>query len=381
MIDLGIAAAAYCGFAMVAHLVTTGLAVRRCRARDADAPVRTGLPPVSIIRPVCGLDEYDPLTLESTFLLDYDEYEIIFCAARESDPAVALVLALLARYPTAPARLLIGDELATPNPKLNNMAKGWDAARHEWVVFADSNVLMPRDYLQRLLLSWRLDTGLVCSPPIGDSPDGFWAKVECAFLNTYQARWQYAADSIGYGFAQGKTMLWRRSELEACGGMAALAREIAEDAASTKVVREAGHRVRLVDRPFGQPLGRRSLAAVWSRQLRWAQLRRQSFPLQFLPEILTGSLPPAIAAEIAAASAFDATPLLASGLVLAFWFACETWLARSSRWHLDWVSPLAWLVRDLIQPLIWGAAWLKQQYAWRGNTVQIVDASRTVEVR
>lgn len=100
-------------------------------------------------------------------------------------------------------------------------------------------------------------------------PRGFWAELECAFLNTYQGRWQYAADTIGLGFAQGKTMLWRRERLERAGGIHALGAEIAEDAAATKVVRNAVRRVRLVDRPFGQPLGARTPAQVWTRQLRW----------------------------------------------------------------------------------------------------------------
>src|ERR1700737_4078699 len=124
-------------------------------------------------------------------------------------------------------------------------------------------------------------TGLVCSPPAGSHPDGLWAEVECAFLNGYQARWQYAADSIGYGFAQGKTMLWRRDILEQAGGMRALASEVAEDAASTKLIRGTGRRVRLVDGPFAQPLGPRNARDVWKRQARWAQLRRASFPQYF----------------------------------------------------------------------------------------------------
>ena len=61
-----------------------------------------------------------------------------------------------------------------------------------------------------------------------------WAEIECAFLNTYQARWQYLVDSLGWGFAQGKTMLWRRADLDAVGGISALAREVAEDAAATR---------------------------------------------------------------------------------------------------------------------------------------------------
>ena len=79
---------------------------------------------------------------------------------------------------------------------------------------------------------------------------------------------------FGFGFAQGKTMLWRRADLERAGGIEALAKEVAEDAASTKIVRAAGRKVRLVAQPFPQPLGHRSASEVWNRQLRWARLRR-----------------------------------------------------------------------------------------------------------
>ena len=186
--------------------------------------------------------------------------------------------------------MLIGDDRVSANPKLNNVVKGWKAARHDWVIIADSNVVMPSDYIQRLLARWSPDTGIVCAPPIGARPESFAAEIECAFLNTYQARWQYAGDSSGYGFAQGKTMLWRRETLEAGGGIEALGAEIAEDAAATKLINAQGLNAHLVDQPFQQPLGRRRLRDVWSRQLRWARLRRATFPLFFAPEIFTTSL-------------------------------------------------------------------------------------------
>src|SRR5258707_10813766 len=166
------------------------------------------------------------------------------------------------------ARQLIGDYRISINPKLNNVVKGWAAARHDWIVIADSNLLMPRDYIQRLLARWQPDTGLVCSTPIGARPGNFWAELECAFLNTLQARWQYVGASLGFGFAQGKTMLFRRDLVERGGGIAALGAEPAEDAAATKLIRGQGLNVHLVDNPFEQPLGRRSAAEGWSRQLR-----------------------------------------------------------------------------------------------------------------
>src|SRR4029077_11246320 len=78
------------------------------------------------------------------------------------------------------------------------------------------------------------------------------------------------ADSVGLGFAQGKTMLFRRVVLESAGGIRALGLESAEDAAFTKLVRKSGLRVRVVNRPFPQPLGHPTAAEVWRAEVRWA---------------------------------------------------------------------------------------------------------------
>jgi len=238
------------------------IAIVRLRRTVSTQPLSTQQPPVSLVRPLCGIDNYAAETLQSTFELDYPYYEILFCVARADDTVLPLVKSLIAAHPGVAARLLVGDDRVSANPKLNNVVKGWRAASHAWIIIADSNVLMPRDYIQRLFASWGADTGLVASPPIGSQPRGFWAEVECAFLNTYQARWQYMVDSFGRGFAQGKTMLWRRAELERAGGIEALGSEVAEDAAATKIVRSAGLKVRLVDRPLAQPLGHRSANEV-----------------------------------------------------------------------------------------------------------------------
>lgn len=368
MILVSTAAALLAGAALAVHAVTALLAWRRCRVLDASPGSGAGLPSVSIVRPVMGLDDIDRATLASTFTLDHSRYEVIFCAERETDPVVPYVRRLIAAHPDVPARMLVGITSRSSNPKLDNIEKGWDAARHDWVVLADANVLMPPDYVQRLLVAWREGTGLVSAPPIGASPASFWAEVECAFLNTYQARWQYAADAAGYGFAQGKNLLWRKAHLDALGGIRALGLEVAEDAAATKLVRRQGRRVRLADRPFPQPLGMRTLRQVWDRQLRWAQLRQQSFPVQFMPEILTTALLPMAFAGIAAWGL--GLPMVpACLLVLAFWWGVEALLARGAAWHLSWRLPLAWLVRDVLLLAVWTVAWFRRDYEWRGNRV------------
>ncbi len=370
------AALVFLALAVLVHIASAAMAIWRVRSKgvSASAVEISALPPVTIIRPVCGLDPFDELTLRSTFTLNHPGVELLFCSARERDAAVPLVRKLISEYPHVDAKLLIGDDKSTPNPKLNNVIKGWGAARHPWIVIADSNVLMPRDYVAQLFASMTADTGLVCSPPVGSRPLGFWAEVECAFLNTYQARWQLAADTVGFGFAQGKSMLWRRELLDAAGGIRALGIEVAEDAAATKVVRGNGYGVRLVDAPFEQPLGARSFRQILDRQVRWARLRRATFPLCYSPEVLTSGFAPMLAAALAA-PLIDIDPVAATGLTGAVWFGAEALLSKAVGWHVSAVSPLAWVIRDLMLPVIWLKGWIGDGFTWRGNNMTVAEPS------
>jgi ceramide glucosyltransferase len=366
-----LALATFCITATSFHVASIAVAIFRfTRGARRAAPSGRQFPPVSVVRPLCGIDNFAAETLRSTFELDYPRYEILFCVASANDPVLPFVAGLIAQHAGVSARLLVGDDRVSSNPKLNNVVKGWRAAAYEWIVLADSNVLMPPDYIQRLFANWRADTGLVASPPVGSRPQGLWAELECAFLNTYQARWQYVADTLGFGFAQGKTMLWRRADLERAGGIEALGKEVAEDAASTKIVRNAGLRVRLVDRPLAQPLGRRGMAEVWNRQVRWARLRRASFLLYFLPEVLSGAVLPMIAAAIVA-NAAGLSPVLTVGLLGALWYGAEMLLSLAADWHVSMLYPLYGLLRDLLLPVLFVNAMGGSDFVWRGNEMQV----------
>jgi len=371
MTILILAALAFCGITTFLHLTSVIVAIVRCRPPQPLAAAGDA-PPVTIVRPVCGVDNFVEDTLASTFGLDYPDYEIIFCVAQARDPIVPLVQQLIAAHPHVPTRLLVGDDRVNGNPKLNNCVKGWNAAANEWIVIADSNVLMPPDYLQRLIAAWEPGTGLICAPPIGARPANAWAALECAFLNTYQARWQYFSDCIGNGFAQGKTMLWRRGDLESAGGIRALGSELAEDAAATKVVRALGLEVHLVDAPFAQPLGRRGLSEVWRRQTRWARLRHASFPRLFYPEILSGALPPILALAFAAIAL--GWPIATSlGLFAALWYGAEVALAEAAEWDRPALYAVSGALRDLLLPAVWLYGLFGTEFVWRGNEMSILD--------
>jgi ceramide glucosyltransferase len=366
-------AAAFSLIGTVLNLMGVAISSVRCRQRPRPLLAPAGSPPVTIIRPLCRINNYERETLASTFTLDYPDYEIIFCLEHGDDPVAGLVYSLMEKHPHVQAQLLIGEDRRSTNPKLNNVLKGWDAARHRWIIMADSNVLMPRDYIQQLMGRWREDTGLVCSMPIGARPGNFWAEVECAFLNTFQARWQYVGESLGHGFAQGKNMLFHRDVVDQAGGMLkALGAEIAEDAAFTKMVRTAGLRVHLVDTPFDQPLGARTVREVWSRQARWSMLRRSTFPVMFMPELFVGGFFP-IVAGIYAAWQYDVNVAVVGAALGALWFGSEAILARSAGWHFSTRMLLACAVRDFLLPALWVEAWLRRDFVWRGNAMTVQD--------
>ncbi len=375
------ALAAFAGVALALQGVSLALAGFKATRRRAASALARAKPAVTVLRPVCGLENNIEATLASSFRLDHPDYEIIFCAASSDDPVLPLIRRLMAAHPDRPARILTGDDRVSVNPKLNNVVKGWKAARHDWIAMVDSNVLMAPDFIERSMERWTEGTGLVCSPPIGIAPESLAAELECAWLNGFQARWQMVADQLGFGFAQGKSMFWYRPILDRAGGIERLAAEVAEDAAATKIVRDAGLSVRLVDRPYPQPLGRRSFAEVWRRQLRWARLRRASFPLFFAPEILAGgALPIAAAATLAAAGVWDAwTPVAYA----AAWYLPELLLARLSGWPVSVRGLAVAVLRDLALPVLWCAALVGNGFNWRGNamTVAADEPGRLVRTR
>lgn len=369
MTILGFACLAFSAAALIFQFASTGLAMYRCRRQRATrAPQQR--PPVTLVRPLCGLEHFSDATLRSSFAIDYPDYEILFCVADADDPILPLARAIAAEHDGHDARILVGEDAIGANPKLNNMAKGFRQSKHAHIVFVDSNVFTPPDYLDQLMGALEGDAGMVTAPPVGCAPLGFWAELECAFLNTYQARMQYAIDTLGRGFAQGKTLCFHRADLDH-GGLAQLAAEPAEDAAATRMMQAKGRRIRLVG-PFPQLVGPRTALQVWKRHVRWAKLRRVSFPLFFAPEILAGLLPP-LAALFAG---LQLTGIAAPFALLAYaavWYLPELLLQRSAGWPR---SLAALLLRDLLLPMVFIAGCAGSRFEWHGKAM---TASRAAD--
>lgn len=102
-----------------------------------------------------------------------------------------------------------------------------------------------------------------------------------------------------------------------------------------------------------------------------------TFAACFAPEILTTSIVPIAAGGIAAAGAGSDVPA-ALVVMAAVWYGSEAVLARSSGWRLTFASPVAWVVRDLLIPVFWVAAWTGNSFNWRGNEMSATRASLIV---
>ncbi|MDR7124607.1 ceramide glucosyltransferase [Pseudotabrizicola sp. 4114] len=373
MMAMGFAAAA--AILMLAHLVAVWLYLRRLDRPQPTGGV-IGQPFVTLLRPVCGLDPFDEETLQSSFDQDYPRYEIIFCAQSPDDPAIGLVNRLIARNPRVPARLLVGYDRISGNPKLNNVWKGWNAASGDWVCMTDSNLLLPPDYLATVVGSWGPATGIVSSPPLGIRPQNLGGHLECAFLNSNQALLQFAAGSVGPAYAQGKTLFFNKPLLEHAGGLRALGQTLAEDAAATRITRDMGREVTLTPLPFTQPIGRRTLAQVWSRQLRWSRVRRDAFPLLFAFEVLNGGVAP-ITCVFAALTLSGADLAFGVGYI-ALWYLAEVFLAARAGWPMGVQGLFLLILRDLMMPVIWLTTFLRRGFDWRGTAMTAQPAASAV---
>lgn len=331
---------------------------------------------ISIVRPLKGMDPWTEACLESTFRLSWTNLEIVFCVASDDDPVVPLVSRIIERFPETGATLLVGNCRMSNNPKLNNMAKAWGKVDGDWIVFVDANVNLPADAVERLLAKDGPGVGLVSSPPRAVAPIGAAAVVECAILNSYQGRWQTLADSIGYGFAQGKVLAFKRHVLERSSGLSMLGHEPAEDAAATKLVRSIGLHVRLVDSFFDQPVGRRTWQEIWQRQARWASLRRATFPWQYSTEVL--SFPWLAAAFVALSADTLVSSATVAALLLFAWYAAEAVCSAIAGWPERTRDRI---LRDFIMPAVWLRGWLFADFEWHGHKMRAESIIVSAESR
>ena len=190
-----------------------------------------GLPPVTIFKPVHGMEARLEENLESFFEQDYPEYEVIVGARSNDDPGIQLARTIAERHPGVKSRIVISGPPEWPNAKVFTLDKMIPLSRNDFFIISDSDVRVERDFLRNLippLFDRRL--GLVSCLYRGDPAADFWSSLEALGMSVEMPSGVVMADMLeGIRFALGPAVALRRDSLDAIGGIRSTADFYSDD--------------------------------------------------------------------------------------------------------------------------------------------------------
>jgi ceramide glucosyltransferase len=337
-------------------------------------------PPVSILKPLKGVDADLKENLRSLYRIDYPEFEVILGTEDEQDPALALAQRVAAEFPHVRSTILSGAAAVGFNPKVNNLSNLVTRARHPLILISDSNIRVPQDYLRDLVAHRaRAGGGLVWSLFRGVQGRGLGGMLEALQLNIPVMGGVSAIMRLLHRpCCVGKSMLLEREELEAIGGFRFLGQFLAEDQVCAEELGRLGRPVTVSGNLIDNVLGRRTFKEFAGRHLRWARLRRRVSLGGYLGEFL---LNPVFVALGALAAVRTADAALVAGLTLAGMSIMNASTERVLGLRRPaWAHPVLELALSLVRGVLWFVPFFSTTVVWRGNVLALGPRSR-IELR
>jgi len=382
------------GVAVVGTLssaVFLGLAVLGVIRFHADArkqlrsiPDDAHLPPVSVLKPVHGLEAQLKENIESFFRQDYPNFEILFAADRADDPALEVAREVSTRYPHIRARILLAAG-SWPNPVVYSFHCMAEAAAHEMLVTADSDVEVDPRYLREIvppLLDPKV--GMVTCVYRGKNVAGFFSGLTAIGMSVEMTAGVLVANLLeGMKFGLGPTTVVRKDSLASIGGYAALQDYMAYDFTIGNLIEKAGYRVVLSSYVINHVVNQKSFLHMWQNQLRWAQTTRYSRPKGHLGTGLIFAMPYGLFGFLAAGllKHWSLGAILLGVAVLnrlvEAWLVGWTVVRDAAIRRAPWLYPL----RDLLGFAVWFASYLKLRYVWRDSRFELKGARITLRQR
>ena len=352
------------------YFLAVTLACVRFRARSSASAAPTRLPPVSILKPVRGLDPRFEANLRAHLEQAYPTFEILVGAADPDDPALALAARVGRDFPKRALHTFATGPEAPGNRKVAILEQLAEHARHELLLVDDADIHPPPGWLATTVAALaQPDTGLATclyrSRP-GLTPA---SKLDALYLATdFPGQALTAAELGGMSFGLGATMLFRRADLDRIGGFAALRPYLADDYQLGARIAALGKRTVLSPSVVETVAGDATLAETWRRHLRWSRTVRASRPWGHFGLVFTfgtaWSLALAAAAGLAAPWAWLAC----------FCFALRCGSAGAAARTMGAQLGSAWLLlpaADLWSFSVWAASFGARSVEWRGRTLRL----------
>jgi ceramide glucosyltransferase len=337
-------------------------------------------PPVTIYKPLKGIDEGLEENLRSFFHLDYPVYQLIFGVAEADDPAIEVVRKLQGEYPGHDTKLVVGTPAFGLNPKVENLAAMERHRKHDVILISDSNVRVRPSYLRETACYLaEPGVGLVSNLFAGVEEAQAGAVMENLQLNGFIAGAVAGAAVLRVTCVVGKSMLMPVAALEAIGGFAAVRNLLAEDQAIGVRVRKAGYSIRLSHHVIDNVNSRRSFQWFLNRHSRWYKIRRQMALPAFMAE------PAANLATVGLVWAFSGESGIAWGGLLMLVGLGIFRDAVQTRWLRGSFPKLRHLLyspaKDILLLSVWFDAIFNRRVRWRGHSFLIGRMTRLRHAR
>jgi len=333
------------------------------RYRSVVPPKLESSEPISILKPLAGLDDLLESNLRTFFRQDYPAFEILFAVRRPDDPAAAIVRKLQQEFPGVPTRLFVTGEPPYPNAKVFSLDLMLKEVANDLVVMSDSDIGVSPDLLRTVAAEFQDGRVGVATCPYRAVPGhSLWSRLEATSINTdFIAGILVARMLEGMRFAVGPTIAARRHVLQAIGGFDRLKEYLAEDFEMGKLAAEAGYGVILSSYVIEHHIGTSDLRQNAAHRLRWVRSTRRSRPAGYVGQLFTMPLP--LAATLWAWNhawwPLAAVTLFFRGL------AAYVVSAKVLRARINW---LLLPIEDFIGFFFWVAGFFGRTISWRGRT-------------
>jgi len=367
--------------APLAYYVVTIVAALRFFGRERARRMAEFAPPVSLLKPVHGVDFASKINFESFCRQEYPDYEILFCVNDMEDPAVPLIQQAIRDYPQRSVRILSNAPKIGSNQKVNNLVLLAHEAKYEIIVQSDGDVRVSPEYLKNVVAEFAdKNVGVVSCFYRGVAEKNFWAEMEAVGAASDFFAGALVANLPGkVTFALGASVATTRTWLGKIGGYEALADLLADDYEIGNRVHKAGGKVLLSREAVWTMYPAQTLKSFWEHQVRWARTVRLVRPASFFGLVITHGLPWCALAALVAPNAWIRAGFVAAYLVLRLLMA---WVVGVWGVGDEVLRKKLWLVpaRDAIHFAVWVAGFVSNRVTW-GGVEYAIEGGKMREVR